>query len=135
MKKLVKFNVEKFNASLPSEGAVKLDDFPYKVIETNDEYVDIFELSGSVICCPMQVFFKNASNIENVTEFHIAVVVQRHLRDALKIAGQLGYKNALIHMDTLDGIDRLVRLLIFDDFQPEIRRIERAVATFLISQL
>lgn len=135
MKKLVKINVEKFNASLAPEGAVKLDQFPYKVIESIDGYVNIFEFTGSVVGCHNSVFFKNLSNIENVTQYQIAVFVQLHLRIALKIAEQLGYENAQVHTDTLDDINRLSNLLIFDDFQAEIRKIERAVATFLISKL
>lgn len=134
MKKLVKFNVERFNASLPSENAIKLDDFPYKVIEPVDGDVNIFEFTGSVISCSNQIFFNNLSNVENATQYQIAVLVQLHLGVALKIAEQLGYENAQVHMDTLTGINRLSNL-IFDDFQPEVRKIERAVATFLISQL
>ena len=134
MKKLVKFNVERFNESLPSEGAVKLDEFPYKVIESVDGNVNIFEFTGSVISCHNSLFFRNLCNVENVTQYQIAVLVQLHLGVALKIAEQLGYENAQVHMDTLNGIRRLSNLM-FDDFQPEVRKIERAVATFLISQL
>lgn len=134
MKKLVKFNVERFNASLPPEGMVKLDDFQYKVIEQMDGYVNIFEFTGSVVECHNSLFFRNLSNVENVTQYQIAVLVQLHLGVALKIAQQLGYENAQVHMDTLNGINRLSNL-IFDNFQPEVRKIERAVATFLISQL